>query len=92
MAGSAAAAAAATASPAPSCTYAHPHNNKSCSNTEKQFSVLVYTCCNLLFLVEVKTNCLWMGFPNPNRLPLAPALPWGSSRTSQGHNLFELKA
>ena len=92
MAGSAAAAAAATASPAPSYTYAHPHNDKSHSNTEKQFSVLIYACCNLLFLAEVEINCLWVGFPNPDRLPLASALPWASNRPSQGHNLFELKA
>ena len=85
-------AAAATASPAPSYTYAHPHNKKSCSNTEKQFSILIYACCNLSFLVEVEINCLWVGFPNPNYLPLAPALPWASNRTNQGHNLFELKA
>ena len=55
MAGSAAAAAAATASPAPSYTYAHPHNDKSRSNTEKQFSVLIYACCNLLFLARSKS-------------------------------------
>ena len=94
MAGSAAAAAAAaaTVSPAPSCTYAHPHNDKSCSNTEKQFSVLVFVCCNLLFLAEVEINCLWVGFPNPDRLSFVSALPWASNRPSQGHNLFELKA
>ena len=91
MAGSAVAAAA-TVSLAPSCTYAHPHNDKSRSNTEKQFSVLVYASCNLLFLAEVKINCLWVGFPNPDRLSLVSALPWASNRPSQRHNLFELKA
>ena len=90
MSGSAAAAA--TVSPAPSCIYAHPHNNKSCSKTEKQFSVLVFVCCNLLFLTEVKINYLWAGFSNLDCLPLVPALPWVSNRTNQGHNLFELKA
>ena len=90
MAGSTAAAE--TASPAPSYVYVHPHNDKSRSNTESQFSVLIYACCNLLFLAEVEINCLWVGFPNPDRFPLVAALPWASNRTSQGHNLFELKA
>ena len=90
MAGSAAEVA--TASPALSCTYTHPPNDKSCSNTEKQFSVLSYICCNLLFLAEVKINCLWVGFHNLDHLPLVPALSWASNWPSQGHNLFELKA
>ena len=75
MAGSAVEAAA-TVSPAPSCTYAHPHNDKSHSKTEKKISVLIFACCNLLFLAEVKINCLWVGFPNPDRLSFASALPW----------------
>ena len=85
-------AASATASPALSYIYTHPHNNKSCSNTEKHFLVLSYACCNVLSLAEVKINCLWVGFPNPDCLYLALALPWASNRPSQGHNLFELKA
>ena len=91
-AASAAAAAATTVSPAPSCIYADPHNDKSCSNTEKQFSVLIVACCNLLFLEEVEINCLWVGLPNPDHLSLASALPWASNWPRQGHNLFELKA
>ena len=90
MAGSTAAAT--TASPALSYTYAHPHNDKLHSKTEKQFSVLISICCNLLLLVEVKINCLWAGFPNPDCLPLVSALPCASNQTSQGHNLFKLKA
>ena len=92
MAGSAVAAAAAIVSPALSCTYAHPHNDKSHSKTKKQFSVFIFACCNLLFLVEVEVNCLWVGFPNPDHLFLASALLWASNRPSQGHNLFEVKA
>ena len=92
MAGSAVVAAAATASPAPSCTYAYLHNDKSRSKTEKQFSILILACCNLLLLAEVEINCLWAGFPNPDHLSLALALFWASNRPSQGHNLFELKA
>ena len=84
-------AAAVTASPALLYTYAHPHNKKSHSNTEKQFSVFIYACCNLLFLVEVEINCLWVGFTNPDRLPLALALPWASNQTNQGHNYLSLK-
>ena len=91
MAGSAAAAAA-TASPVPSCIYAHPNNDKSCSNTEKQFSVVIFACCNLLFLAEVEINCLWVGFSNGYYFSLASALPWASNWPSQGNNLFELKA
>ena len=75
-----------------SCTYAHPHNDKSRSNTKKQFSVVIFACCNLLFLAEVEINCLWVGFPNPDRLSLVSALSWASNWPSQGHNLFELKA
>ena len=67
-------AAAETASPTPSCTYAYPHNDKSRSKTEKQFSVLICGFCSLLFLVEAKFNCLWVGFPNPDRLTLVTAL------------------
>ena len=64
MAGSAvAAAAAAAASPAPSCTYAHPHNDKSRSNTEKQFSVLIFACCNLLFLAGGRNQLPLGWFP-----------------------------
>ena len=82
--------AATTASPAPLNT--QPHIEKMRSNTEKQFLVLICAFCNLLFLVEVEVNCLWVGFPNPDRLTLAPALSWASYQTSQGHNLFEPKA
>ena len=83
-------AAAETASPAP--LNAHPPNNKLRSNTEKQFSVLICAFCNLLFLPEVEVNFLWVGFPNPDRLTLAPVLSWASYQTSQGHNLFDPKA
>ena len=72
------AAAAATASPIPSCIYTHPHNEKSRSKTEKQFSVLIYAFCNLLFLAEVEVNCLWVGFPNPDRSTLTSELFWAS--------------
>ena len=65
-----------TASPSPS--NAHPHINKLHSKTEKQFSVLICAFCNLLFLVEVKVNCLWVGFPNLDRLTLAQELSWAS--------------
>ena len=82
--------AATTASPAP--LNAYPHIDKLHSNTEKQFSVLICAFCNLLFLAEVEVNCLWVGFPNPDRSTLAPALSWASYQTSQGHNLFEPKA
>ena len=78
MASGIAAAAAATASPIPSCIYAYPHNDKSHSKTEKQFSVLICAFCNLFFLAEVKVNCLWVGFPNPDRLTLVPELSWAS--------------
>ena len=90
MAGSTAAAA--MASPESSYTYRHPHNDKFHFNTKQQFSVLIYAHCNLLFLVEAEINCLRVGFPNPDCLPLAPALPWASNQANQGHNLFELKA
>ena len=89
---SSAAAAATTASPAPFYTYSHPHNDKSRSSTEKQFSVLTFACCSLLFLVEVEINCLRVGFPNLYHLSLASTVPWASNWPSQGHNLFELKA
>ena len=79
--------AATTESPAPLNT--HPHIDKMHSNTEKQFSVLIYAFFNLLFLVEVEVNCLWVGFPNPDCSTLVPVLSWASYQTSQGHNLFE---
>ena len=81
MAGSTAAAAAATVSPAPSFIYIHLCNVKSRLNT-KQFSVLSYTCCNLLFLAEVEINCLWVVLRNPDRLPLVSALSWASNQPS----------
>ena len=82
--------AAATVSPSP--VNSHPHINKLWSKTEKQFSVLFCKFCNLLFLVEVELNCLWVGSPNPDRSTLAPELSWASYWASQGHNLFEPKA
>ena len=82
--------AATTASPSP--LNSHPHINKLRSKTEKQFSVLFCEFFNLLFLVEVELNCLWVGFPNPDRSIFAPELSWACYQTRQGHNLFDSKA
>ena len=58
----------------PSLLNSYPHINKLWSKTEKQFLVLFCEFFNLLFLAEVELNCLWVGFPNPDRLTLAPEL------------------
>ena len=68
--------AATTTSPSP--LNAQSHIGKLHSTTEKQFSVLFCAFCNLLFLAEVELNYLWVGFPNPDRLTLAPELSWAS--------------
>ena len=60
--------AATTALPSP--LNAHPHIDKLHSKTEKQFSVLIFAFFNLLFLVEVQLNYLWVSFPNPDRSTL----------------------
>ena len=83
---------AAEAIASPALLNSHLHNGKLRSNTKKQFSVLICAFCNLLFLVEVEVNYLGVGFPNPDHLTLEPVLSWASYQTSQGYNLFELKA
>ena len=85
------AAAAAIASPALSYTYAHPQNDELCSNTEKQFSVLIYAYFNLLFLAEIKISCLWVGFPNPDHLPLRQLCLGLATKLAKGTIYLSLK-